>query len=76
MLENNLRFGVISMQINKWVAPVPSSSSQVRNLRKVNNDQVAIAIDEDPVGKNSLEDEDDDKGSPTRCFVALRCFWF
>ncbi|KAJ6856118.1 hypothetical protein NC651_037863 [Populus alba x Populus x berolinensis] len=47
--------------INKWVAPVPSSSSQVRNLRKVNNDQVAIAIDEDPVGKNSLEDEDDDK---------------
>ena len=71
MLENNLRFGVISMQINKWVAPVPSSSSQVRNLRKVNNDQVAIAIDEDPVGKNNLEDEDDDKGSPTRCFVAL-----
>ncbi|KAF9661989.1 hypothetical protein SADUNF_Sadunf18G0006600 [Salix dunnii] len=47
--------------INKWVAPAPSSSSQVRNLRKVNNDQVAIAIDEDPIGKNRLEDEDDDK---------------
>ncbi|KAJ6732156.1 NUCLEOPORIN [Salix purpurea] len=47
--------------INKWVAPAPSSSSQVRNLRKVNNDQVAIAIDEDPISKNRLEDEDDDK---------------
>ena len=71
MLENNLNFGAISMQINKWVAPAPSSSSLVRNLRKVNNDQVAIAIDEDPIDKNRLEDEDDDKGSQTRCFVAL-----
>jgi hypothetical protein len=35
----------------------------------VNNDQVAIVIDEDAVGHNRLEDEDDDKGSPSRCFA-------
>ena len=42
--------------------PVPSVTSQVRSLRKGNNDQVAIAIDMDPGSSNRLEDEDDDKG--------------
>lgn len=45
------------------MAPVPSSTSQVRNLRKVNNDQVAIAVDMDEAGSSRLEDEDDDKGT-------------
>lgn len=51
------------MQINKWTVPGPSAASQVRSLRKVNNDQVAVAIDMDPDGTNRLEDEDDEKGS-------------
>ncbi|KAG8636448.1 major antigen isoform X3 [Manihot esculenta] len=47
--------------INKWTVPGPSAASQVRSLRKVNNDQVAVAIDMDPDGTNRLEDEDDEK---------------
>ncbi|XP_058002136.1 trans-Golgi network-localized SYP41-interacting protein 1-like isoform X2 [Hevea brasiliensis] len=47
--------------INKWTVPGPSTASQVRSLRKVNNDQVAIAIDMDPGGTSRLEDEDDEK---------------
>lgn len=39
-----------------------SSTPQVRSLRKANNDQVAIAIDEGPASNSRLEDEDDDKG--------------
>lgn len=50
------------MQINKWAAPGSSIASQVRSLRKGNNDQVAIAIDMDPITSGRIEDEDDDKG--------------
>lgn len=54
------------MQINKWAAPGPSMTSQVRSLRKVNNDQVAIAIDTEPGSAGGrLEDEDEDKGNCT-----------
>ena len=51
------------MQINKWVPPGTSITPQVRSLRKVNNDQVAIAIDMEPGSGGRLEDEDDDKGN-------------
>ncbi|XP_065849112.1 trans-Golgi network-localized SYP41-interacting protein 1 isoform X2 [Euphorbia lathyris] len=47
--------------INKWTVPGASTTSQVRSLRKANNDQVAIAIDMGPVGTSKLEDEDDEK---------------
>ncbi|KAK9698217.1 hypothetical protein RND81_08G089400 [Saponaria officinalis] len=47
--------------VNKWTAPVVSSTSQVRNWRKANSDQVAIAIDTDAGSSGRLEDEDDDK---------------
>ncbi|CAI0438718.1 unnamed protein product [Linum tenue] len=47
--------------INKWTVAGPSTTSQVRSLRKANNDQVAIAIDMDQGGSDRLEDEDDDK---------------
>ncbi|XP_062099526.1 uncharacterized protein LOC133805376 isoform X2 [Humulus lupulus] len=47
--------------INKWTVPSSSVATQVRSLRKGNNDQVAIAIDMDPGNSNRLEDEDDDK---------------
>lgn len=50
------------MQINKWTAPRTSIPTQVRSLRKVNNDQVAIAIDADPNDKGTSLEEDDDKG--------------
>ncbi|XAR71456.1 hypothetical protein NMG60_11028718 [Bertholletia excelsa] len=46
--------------INKRTVPGTSIAPQVRSLRKVNNDQVAIAIDMDS-GSGGLEDEDDDK---------------
>ncbi|CAN1825378.1 Trans-Golgi network-localized SYP41-interacting protein 1 [Linum perenne] len=46
--------------MNKWTVPGAASTSKVRSLRKVNNDQVAIAIDTDE-GGSRLEDEDDDK---------------
>ncbi|XP_024995792.1 golgin subfamily B member 1 isoform X2 [Cynara cardunculus var. scolymus] len=45
--------------INKWP---PQGTSQVRSLRKVNNEQLAISIDDmDSDDKDKLEDEDDDK---------------
>ncbi|OMO86138.1 Prefoldin [Corchorus capsularis] len=47
--------------INKWAVAGTSTTSQVRSLRKVNNDQVAIAIDADDGSKSRLEDEDEDK---------------
>ncbi|KAL9239794.1 hypothetical protein vseg_014081 [Gypsophila vaccaria] len=46
--------------VNKWTTPA-SSISQVRNWRKANSDQVAIAIDTDVGSSGRLEDEDDDK---------------
>ncbi|KAK6237119.1 hypothetical protein QQP08_026710 [Theobroma cacao] len=47
--------------INKWALAGTSTASQVRSLRKVNNDQVAIAIDMDDGSNSRLEDEDEDK---------------
>ncbi|GAV70106.1 LOW QUALITY PROTEIN: hypothetical protein CFOL_v3_13604, partial [Cephalotus follicularis] len=45
--------------MNKWA--IPGTTSQVRSLRKLNNDQVAIAIDMNPDSSNTLEDKDEDK---------------
>lgn len=53
---------VLPMQ-NKWDTP-GTVTSQVRSLRKTNNDHVAIAVDVNPDGRE-LEDEDDDKGNAT-----------
>lgn len=46
---------------NKWPVPGSSSVSQVRSLRKNNNDQVAISVDMEPGSGHELENEDDDK---------------
>ncbi|PPS05151.1 hypothetical protein GOBAR_AA15525 [Gossypium barbadense] len=55
--------------INKWAVPGTSTASQVRSLRKVNNDQVAIHIDSDDVSNSRLEDEDEDKVSCDRALM-------
>lgn len=55
------------MQLNKWTSPV--TSSQVRSLRKANNDQVSIAIDADAGDSGRIEDEEDDKGEFSVSFV-------
>ncbi|XVF48197.1 hypothetical protein PTKIN_Ptkin03bG0171100 [Pterospermum kingtungense] len=47
--------------INKWAVAGTSTASQVRSLRKVNTDQVAIPIDMDDGSQRRLEDEDEDK---------------
>ncbi|XWS70558.1 hypothetical protein CRYUN_Cryun03dG0057800 [Craigia yunnanensis] len=47
--------------INKWAVAGTSIASQVRSLRKVNTDQVAIPIDMDDGSNSRLEDEDEDK---------------
>lgn len=46
---------------NKWPVPGSSSVSQVRSLRKSNNDQVAISVDMEPGSGHELENEDDEK---------------
>ncbi|KAL9249297.1 Trans-Golgi network-localized SYP41-interacting protein 1-like protein [Drosera capensis] len=46
--------------IKKWSAPVTSTASQVRSLRKANNDHV-ISIDADAGDTGRVQDEDDDK---------------
>ena len=56
----NVLFNASVMQLNNWTAT--SAASQVRSLRKVNNDQVLIAIDTDAARSGRFEDEDDDKG--------------
>ncbi|KAK3213021.1 hypothetical protein Dsin_017727 [Dipteronia sinensis] len=60
--ENSLTSEILEVKpvMNKWTVPGPSTTSQVRSLRKVNNDQVAIAIDTER-DSSRLEDEDDDK---------------
>ncbi|KAK0572554.1 hypothetical protein LWI29_033410 [Acer saccharum] len=60
--ENSLTSEILEVEplMNKWTVPGPSTTSQVRSLRKVNNDQVAIAIDTEH-DSSRLEDEDDDK---------------
>ncbi|KMS99407.1 hypothetical protein BVRB_2g045300 [Beta vulgaris subsp. vulgaris] len=49
----------VEPMMNKWTSSV--TSSQVRSLRKVNNDQVAIAIDADAGSSGRIEDEEDEK---------------
>lgn len=49
-------------QINKWTTS-GTISSQVRSLRKGNNDQVAISIDADQADHSHSLEEDDDKGN-------------
>lgn len=61
-------FVIHDLQLNKWTPPVPSS--QVRSLRKVNNDQVSIAIDTDAGSSGRIEDEEDDKGSNLSVFCS------
>lgn len=50
--------------MNEWTTTGAFVTPQVRSLRKGNNDQVAIAIDEDPGSTSRIEDEEDDKGNP------------
>lgn len=51
------------MQLNKWPSQGTSVAPQVRSLRKVNNDQLAISIDDvDSDERDKLDDDDDDKG--------------
>ncbi|KAL8264045.1 hypothetical protein R6Q59_022175 [Mikania micrantha] len=46
--------------INKWPSQGTSMAPQVRSLRKVNNDQLAISIDEmDSDDRDKLDDDDD-----------------
>ncbi|GMI81545.1 hypothetical protein like AT4G31570 [Hibiscus trionum] len=47
--------------MNKWAIAGTPTASQVRSLRKVNTDQVAIPIDTDDGNNSRLEDEDEDK---------------
>ncbi|VFQ89899.1 unnamed protein product [Cuscuta campestris] len=56
---------------NKWVTPGSLVTSQVRSLRKTNNDHIAIAVDENPVGVE-LEDEDDDKAHGFKSLTTSR----
>ncbi|XP_041019418.1 uncharacterized protein LOC121261230 isoform X3 [Juglans microcarpa x Juglans regia] len=58
--------------VNKWTVAGTSIASQVRSLRKGNNDQVAIAIDMDPDSSGRLEDEDDDKVHGFKSLVTSR----
>ncbi|XP_009630989.1 trans-Golgi network-localized SYP41-interacting protein 1 isoform X2 [Nicotiana tomentosiformis] len=55
---------------NKRVMP-GTVASQVRSLRKTNNDQVAVAIDVDPES-GKLEDEDDDKAHGFKSLTTSR----
>lgn len=56
-------FLILVSQINKWTKSGTSVPSQVRSLRKGNNDQVAISIDADQADQSGSLDEDDDKGN-------------
>ncbi|XP_076959242.1 uncharacterized protein LOC143635248 isoform X2 [Bidens hawaiensis] len=48
--------------LNKWPSQGTSVAPQVRSLRKVNNDQLAISIDDvDSDDRDKLDDDDDDK---------------
>ncbi|PWA93607.1 hypothetical protein CTI12_AA068940 [Artemisia annua] len=52
----------VEPMLNKWPQQGTSRASQVRSLRKVNNDQLAISIDDvDQDDNDKLEDDDDDK---------------
>ncbi|KAJ0602073.1 hypothetical protein HanIR_Chr03g0135701 [Helianthus annuus] len=48
--------------LTKWPSQGTSTAPQVRSLRKVNNDQLAISIDDvDSDDRDKLDDDDDDK---------------
>ncbi|CAN4075765.1 unnamed protein product [Withania somnifera] len=55
---------------NKRVGP-GTVASQVRSLRKTNNDQVVVAIDVDP-DSGKLDDEDDDKAHGFKSMMTSR----
>lgn len=64
MFMNIKKYLINVVQLNKWPSQGTSMATQVRSLRKVNNDQVAISIDDMGLDdKDKLEDDDDDKGS-------------
>lgn len=63
------------MQTNKWPVPGSSSVSQVRSLRKSNNDQVAISVDMEPGSGHGLENEDDDKGFFLFTYLLFMCMF-
>ncbi|KAK8614718.1 hypothetical protein V6N13_068513 [Hibiscus sabdariffa] len=54
-------FHILRSEINKWAIAGTSTASQVRSLRKVDTDQVAIPIDTDDGNNSRLQDEDEDK---------------
>lgn len=56
--------------LSKWDSP-GTVTSQVRSLRKANNDHVAIAVDVNPDGRE-LEDEDDDKAHGFKSLTTSR----
>ncbi|KAL7187137.1 hypothetical protein ACSBR1_037244 [Camellia fascicularis] len=58
--------------VNKWAVPGTSMTPQVRSLRKVNNDQVSIAIDTDHDNGGRLEEEDDDKAHGFKSLTTSR----
>ncbi|KAL1210429.1 Trans-Golgi network-localized SYP41-interacting protein 1 [Cardamine amara subsp. amara] len=58
--------------INKWTKSGTSIPSQVRSLRKGNNDQVAISIDADQADQSGSLDEDDDKAHGFRSLSTSR----
>ncbi|CAH2077357.1 unnamed protein product, partial [Thlaspi arvense] len=58
--------------INKWTASGTSIPSQVRSLRKGNNDQVAISIDADHADQSRSLEEDDDKAHGFRSLSTSR----
>lgn len=62
------------LQINEWTTET-FVTSQVRSLRKGNNDYVTIVVDEDPGSTSRIEDEDHDKGNfALLCLCAItRC---
>ncbi|KAK6927719.1 hypothetical protein RJ641_006310 [Dillenia turbinata] len=62
-LGSNIGSEIVEVEpvMNKRGLTGTSTAPQVRSLRKVNSDQVAIAIDEDPGSSGRLEDEEDDK---------------
>ncbi|XP_024004598.1 early endosome antigen 1 isoform X2 [Eutrema salsugineum] len=58
--------------INKWTMSGTSMPSQVRSLRKGNNDQVAISIDADQADQSHSLEEDDDKAHGFRSLSTSR----
>lgn len=58
--------------MNKWSPTGTSTAPQVRSLRKVNSDQVAISIDSNIATEDRLDDEDDDKAHGFKSLTTSR----